>query len=397
MKSTNAIQDDPRIFTGDLPISRQGVVLFSRTGGNVVIKKFKKEYPLFYHAGKVLINKISSVKTVVVRESGLGLLTVLLALGTRATRFRVSVWSAGDTVLSRNMEQNGLSDRYSLRIEGNRVESSGDVAILVQQSFMDQLSIESEIRQLLNRSNSGVLYIVSHKKMGVETLVKKFVAKYPVDMTIVGRGGGGSRVIKLEKKGDLKTVSLGTDNVIIYHARRQKIMLHTAGTLFSPKKVDLGTDKLIKYVLQHEHRLLPFTVLDLACGYGVIGISIAKSYLFASVTMSDVNAKAVELARHNVNQAGLEARVKVVLSDGTSAVKDYDFDLILSNPPLHLERNRLIEVILGARKKLKKNGRMLLVVEDSRVKEILEVFGDRGVYIKVVQKSKDYCILEITK
>ena len=71
--------------------------------------------------------------------------------------------------------------------------------------------------------------------------------------------------------------------------------------------------------------------------------------------------------------------------------------MYLLSQVLLIDRKNLIQLVLGARRRLKKNGRMLLVVEDSRVDELREIFFDRGVYLKIAQKSSNYAILEVTK
>ncbi|OGC60512.1 hypothetical protein A3K34_01655 [candidate division WWE3 bacterium RIFOXYC1_FULL_40_10] len=387
------------IYTEDLPGSQSGIVLYTKTSGNQILRKFRKEFPVFYHAIKALRDESPFIQaeSILVRESGMGLLIPLLALENKKVFFRVSVWSAGDTVLERNMERNYLSHMYSLHVEGSKIKGYGDIAILVQERFLDQRSLEIEILQLLMHCSTGILYVCSHKKMGVVTLLEKLSEKYPMKVEVKGRGGGGSRVIKVTRLGELPTDPILRGEGVSYYVRRRKIVFTTFGSVFSPKRIDAGTDALIKYVLHHETRVLPFSLYDLGCGYGAIGISMAKAYPLVDVTMTDIDAKAIELANINVARAGVASRTKVVLSDGASMVKNLQFDLILSNPPLHLDRKNLIQLVLGARRRLKKNGRMLLVVEDSRVDELREIFFDRGVYLKIAQKSSNYAILEVTK
>src|SRR5665647_3011394 len=71
----------------------------------------------------------------------------------------------------------------------------------------------------------------------------------------------------------------------------------TASSVFSKRKVDCGTRLLI------ESMVLPKTgcVLDIGCGYGVVGISVAKFNPKLHVIMTDVNARAVRLAKKNLS------------------------------------------------------------------------------------------------
>ena len=70
----------------------------------------------------------------------------------------------------------------------------------------------------------------------------------------------------------------------------------TASSVFSKTRIDLGTRLLI------ESMVLPKTggVLDIGCGYGAVGIVAAALNLKLCVVMTDVNSRAVRLARKNV-------------------------------------------------------------------------------------------------
>ena len=77
----------------------------------------------------------------------------------------------------------------------------------------------------------------------------------------------------------------------------------------------------------------PSSVLDVCCGGGCIGISIADQFPHAEVVVADIDRAALQLARHNVALHNQTDRVQVVESDIFSALHDQRFDLIVSNPP----------------------------------------------------------------
>ena len=152
--------------------------------------------------------------------------------------------------------------------------------------------------------------------------------------------------------------------------------------LFSPKGIDAGTDLLIEHLDIQEGG----TCLDLGCGYGAIGISIAKCTRTATVYMVDKDFVAVDYARKNVEQNQVP-NCHVLLSNGFSHLPDIQFDLIVSNLPANVGKELLQIFLTDAKRHLKPNGR-LYVVTISGLREFikrnfLSIFGN---YQKVKQR-----------
>ncbi len=152
--------------------------------------------------------------------------------------------------------------------------------------------------------------------------------------------------------------------------------------LFSPKGIDAGTDLLIEHLDIQEGG----TCLDLGCGYGAIGISIAKCTRTATVYMVDKDFVAVDYARKNVEQNQVP-NCNVLLSNGFSHLPDIQFDLIVSNLPANVGKELLQIFLTDAKRHLKPNGR-LYVVTISGLREFikrnfLSIFGN---YQKVKQR-----------
>ena len=80
-------------------------------------------------------------------------------------------------------------------------------------------------------------------------------------------------------------------------------------------------------------RAEPSTVVDVCCGTGCLGILCALAFPAANVTLLDVDAQAVALARRNVEAHGLTGRVQVLGSDLLAGFAGRSVDLIVSNPP----------------------------------------------------------------
>jgi len=123
-------------------------------------------------------------------------------------------------------------------------------------------------------------------------------------------------------------------------------------SLFSGSTVDEGTRLLLENIVLPREGL----VLDIGCGYGVIGIVIAKLNPALRVYMTDVNPLAVKTARINARRNGVEDRVVVLQGDRYKPVEGLRFNAIYSNPPLAAGMNIVEEIVLGAREYLAENG-----------------------------------------
>jgi 16S rRNA (guanine1207-N2)-methyltransferase len=108
------------------------------------------------------------------------------------------------------------------------------------------------------------------------------------------------------------------------------LKFETIPGLFSPHSIDEGTLAMLSVVeFTPEDR-----VLDLGCGYGVVGILAARLIGGDRVTMVDIDERAVEYAHKNAalnNAAG----IKLHRSNGFNDIEDSNFTKILSNPPYH--------------------------------------------------------------
>jgi ribosomal protein L3 glutamine methyltransferase len=73
--------------------------------------------------------------------------------------------------------------------------------------------------------------------------------------------------------------------------------------------------------------------LDLCTGSGCLAIIMAQSFPNARIDASDVSLPALEIARRNVAEYGLQGRIELIESDLFAALRDRRYDLIVSNPP----------------------------------------------------------------
>ncbi|MFI3087327.1 class I SAM-dependent methyltransferase [Streptococcus sp. 2022WUSS037] len=164
----------------------------------------------------------------------------------------------------------------------------------------------------------------------------------------------------------------------------------TDAGVFSKKMVDYGSQVLLKTLDLANGK----TLLDVGCGYGPLGLTLAKVYDL-DVTMIDVNSRALELAEKNAEKNGISATI--FQSDVYEAVEG-TFDYVISNPPIRAGKSVVHEVITGAKDHLNTGGSLTIVIQKkqgapSAKKRMEEVFGN----CQILKKDKGYYILESVK
>jgi len=126
--------------------------------------------------------------------------------------------------------------------------------------------------------------------------------------------------------------------------------------VFSRDGVDPGSRLLAEAVtIRPDAR-----VLDLGCGYGVLGVVAARLAPRGQVRLVDVDVRAVHCAEANLRVNRI-VNARAILSDGFSAIPGDRFDLVVSNPPFHAGVAAAHPFVDGAARHLVPTGRMLVV------------------------------------
>jgi|TARA_Y100000310_G_C20681205_1_gene816071 16S rRNA (guanine1207-N2)-methyltransferase len=168
-----------------------------------------------------------------------------------------------------------------------------------------------------------------------------------------------------------------------------ELAFETSDHQFSPRAIDAGTLALLSVVDFKEGE----KVLDLGCGYGVVGILAARIVGPGNVLMLDNDPAAVELSRMNCKRNGLEG-VEVILSEGLAEVTATGFDLILSNPPYHADFSIARQFIEKGFNRLAIDGRMAMVTKRRKWyrNKLSSIFGGTR-----VQEVDGYQVFESVK
>lgn len=157
------------------------------------------------------------------------------------------------------------------------------------------------------------------------------------------------------------------------------LQFKTSPCVFSPRQVDRGTLAMLSQVECGADE----KALDLGCGYGVVGIFLAKKIGEDKVVMTDIDEQAVCLAKENAlinNVSG----IRIYQSNGFSNLDETGFTLILSNPPYHSDFSVPKHFIEKGFNRLVLGGRMVMVTKRKEwyKNKFISIFG--GVKIKEV-------------
>ena len=131
-------------------------------------------------------------------------------------------------------------------------------------------------------------------------------------------------------------------------------------------------------------------VLDLGCGYGVVGILAAKIIGEDKVVMCDIDDNAVNISKNNASLNGV-GNICIIKSNGVKDININDFSIILSNPPYHTDFSVAKHFIEIGFYKLVLNGRFVMVTKrfDWYKNKLTSVFGG----VKVIEKNGYYIFI----
>ena len=163
--------------------------------------------------------------------------------------------------------------------------------------------------------------------------------------------------------------------------------------VFSNNKVDYGSFLLIKTLLKEPNCQ---SLLDMGCGYGVIGITLDYFKKCETLTMVDINKRAVDLTLENINKFEL-TNAKSYVSDGFKEIKD-NYDVIAFNPPIRAGKKVIYPIYDDSVLHLNKDGRFYIVIhKDLGANSTINYLKEKDLNVDIILKDKGYFILKVTK
>lgn len=168
----------------------------------------------------------------------------------------------------------------------------------------------------------------------------------------------------------------------------------TDAGVFSRSRIDRGTRLLLEALPLDAPGFRQGAILDLGCGYGPIGITLAKLLPRSVVYMVDPNRRAVDLARRNAALNGVE-NVRVFEGEGYDPLPpDLAFSAIVTNPPIRAGKKVVYGLVDEAPRRLEPGGTFTCVVQTKQGAKSLRahieaVFGN----VAELEKEGGYRVL----
>jgi len=177
---------------------------------------------------------------------------------------------------------------------------------------------------------------------------------------------------------------------IEYKVKDISLRLTTDAGVFSKNRVDYGSHVLIQSLPP-----LSGDILDLGCGYGVIGLSLAKLNPDSYVTLVDINERAVALTQENIRLNNIP-NARAFQSNGFENVEG-KYRAIVSNPPIRAGKGVIYPLFEESIQYLLPGASLFLVIQKkqgakSAVDKLISVFGN----CDVINKEGGYWILRAT-
>ena len=164
--------------------------------------------------------------------------------------------------------------------------------------------------------------------------------------------------------------------------------------VFSKNNIDYGSRLLIETYLK-ENDINEKRVLDVGCGYGFLGIMVSRvtdSY----VEMIDINKRAVHLTNMNIKRYK-DFKGKTYVSNVYENVEG-KYDIIITNPPIRIGKEKLLEILIGAFDYLEDNGLLYYVIrKDQGALSIKKILEENSINVEIINRDKGYFIYKAKK
>lgn len=254
------------------------------------------------------------------------------ALSTALAKHHITLWTDSfltTRAVSQNFSGNGINaDQITIR---NSIESvKGDYDYVLIKIPKSLAFLEDQLARIKPYISSATKIIAAGMAKSIHTSTLKLFEKY-IGKTKTSLAKKKARLIFSQNEKNIKVQKSPFPKSFILEGTEFNIINHA--NVFSREKLDIGTRFFLQHLPQSEKYK---TIIDLACGNGVVGLLAAIKNPSATVLFIDESFMAVESARKNFSNAkDISNNAEFSANDCLQNVEKGSADLILNNPPFH--------------------------------------------------------------
>lgn len=331
-------------------ITDKGEKIFSFKSADGIIAKNK-----FRDSELALADHIEPEKEdkVLVAQSGKGVLGVIF--GSQNQNTVLAETSDRAYQLSKtNIEEKGIEASCRKVAHYDELEQGFDKIVYAPESYEPVDFVKNRLGNLVQLlEDEGNLYIAGKKHDGINRY-KDCLNNLEGRLEKVGQERS-QKIYRYTKEGDINPEKPEIETSYDTEFDDIKLEFTACKGLFSPHSLDEGSKLLMENIEASEQD----KVLDLACGYGVIGIFLKKKFNSA-LYLTDDSALATYYAKKNLEKNNIE-QYRLENRDCLDGFKDQKFDVIVSNPPTHQGEGVTDEIFGHSYEALRKGGNLYLV------------------------------------
>lgn len=179
--------------------------------------------------------------------------------------------------------------------------------------------------------------------------------------------------------------------IINIQFNNKNISLYTDNGVFSKEHFDYGSRLLINNFIKDNKE---GRILDLGCGYGIIGIILSLNKEFY-IDMVDINKRAVELTKENLKLNNITNANCFESNIYSNVTEKYNY--IITNPPIRAGKEIIRKFLFGATDYLEESGELWFVMrKDHGVKSMIKEL-EKVYFVKIIDKEKGFYIVQLKK
>lgn len=184
------------------------------------------------------------------------------------------------------------------------------------------------------------------------------------------------------------------EKVIESYINNKKYKFFTDIGVFSKSDVDFGTKTLLENFSTDKKNA---NLCDLGCGYGVVTIFLSNMYNNFNYTMIDVNKRALNLAKKNIELNNIKSSIEIFENNSLDNIEKI-FDIVITNPPIRAGKKIVHKMIEQSYNNLSLNGELWVVIQkkqgmDSTKKLMNDLFSN----VEIIVRNKGYYVLKAIK